>query len=136
LINRSQGLVLGFFLCVIAALIAILAVEPDVYDSAISPVSRPSRGTEIGFLLSLSAFISLIGLGVIRRWRWLFWLILLAFLAGALRVPASALELLGVIPTGLPAWYTVFQALVGVAQFAIGLALLRGYRRAGVWGAF
>jgi hypothetical protein len=30
----------------------------------------------------------------------------------------------------------VFQGLIGLAQLAIGLAMLVGYRRSGVWGAF
>jgi hypothetical protein len=28
------------------------------------------------------------------------------------------------------------QGLIGVAQLAIGLAMLAGYRRSGVWGGF
>lgn len=73
---------------------------------------------------------------MLRRWRWTFWLILVAFLAGALRVPASILELAGVIPAGTPAWYVALQGAIGIIQLGIGLALLRGYRKGGVWGAF
>jgi hypothetical protein len=53
-----------------------------------------------------------------------------------LRVPASLLALTGVLPAAGPTWYVLFQALVGLLQFAIGLAMLAGYRRAGVWGDF
>jgi hypothetical protein len=35
-----------------------------------------------------------------------------------------------------PTWYVLFQALLGVIQFVIGLAMLVGYRRAGAWAAF
>jgi len=35
-----------------------------------------------------------------------------------------------------PTWYVVFQGLVGVVQFVIGLTMVAGYRRAGVWEAF
>jgi hypothetical protein len=59
-----------------------------------------------------------------------------AFLAGALRVPASLLQLLGMVPGSGPTWYVLFQALLGVIQFVIGLAMLIGYRRAGAWAAF
>jgi fucose 4-O-acetylase-like acetyltransferase len=135
-INRSQGLVLAFFVFVVVALVAILIYAPDVYGSTLRPLGQASVAVEIGFLFSLVAFISLLALAVIRRWRWAFWGILLAFLAGVLRVPVSALELLGVVPAGGPTWYTVFQAFIGLVQVGIGLALLRGYRRGGVWGAF
>lgn len=57
----------------------------------------------------------------------------MAFLAGLLRVPAAVLELADVLPAGGPAWYPVFQAIVGLVQFALGLRMARGYRRGGVW---
>jgi hypothetical protein len=89
---------------------------------------------EIAFLAALLSFIALLGVGVIRRWRWMFWLILVAFLAGVLRVPVAILQLTGVLAAPGPSWYVVFQGLLGVVQFAIGLVMVAGYRRAGVWG--
>ena len=71
-----------------------------------------------------------------RRWRWTFWLVLVAFLAGLLRVPASALELTGFLPSDGPTWYLLLQAAIGLVQFAIGLAMLIGLRKSGPWGAF
>jgi hypothetical protein len=78
---------------------------------------------------------TLLAVGVLRRWRWIFWLILLAFLAGVLRVPVAILQLAGVLPVNVPSWYVVFQGLIGVAQLAIGLVMLADYRRCGVRGA-
>jgi hypothetical protein len=48
----------------------------------------------------------------------------------------AGLELIGALAGDGPTWYVVFQGLLGVLQFAIGLAMVAGYRRAGVWGAF
>jgi hypothetical protein len=79
--------------------------------------------------------ILLLGVGVLRRWRWTFWLITVAFLAGALRVPAAVLQLTGALAAAAPTWYVVLQGLLGMAQFAIGLAIVAAYRRSGVWGA-
>ena len=111
------------------------AAEPGVYDQALRlPASWPPWAG-IAFLLALAAFIALLAVGVLQRWRWIFWLILVAFLAGVLRVPVAILQLAGVLPTNLPSWYVVFQGLIGLAQLAIGLAMLAGYRRSGVWGA-
>jgi hypothetical protein len=73
---------------------------------------------------------------VVRRWRWTYWLLLAAFLAGPLRVPVAVLELAGVRPATAPGWYLGLQAGLGLVQLALGLAMLRGSRRAGVWGAF
>jgi hypothetical protein len=72
--------------------------------------------------------------GVLRRWT--FWLVLVAFILGVLRVPASLLQLAGLLPASGPAWYTLLQAFLGLLQFAIGLAMIGGYRRAGTWGSF
>lgn len=132
-INRSQRLVLGFFIAVTVSLAVILAVAPSVY---VGVVGGDGGALELGFLTGLLLLIALLCAGVILRWRWTFWLIVIAFLAGVLRVPASALELAHRIPASGPTWYVIFQAIVGLFQLGIGTALLAGYRKAGVWGAF
>jgi hypothetical protein len=57
-------------------------------------------------------------------------------LAGVLRVLVAILQLTGAMATDAPRWYVIFQGLLGVLQLAIGLAMVAGYRRAGVWGKF
>jgi hypothetical protein len=119
----------------LASLVVIRVAAPDVYDQALKlPPSWPGWAG-IAFLLALTGFIALLAVGVLRRWRWAFWLILVAFLAGVLRVPVAILQLAGVVAVDVPSWYLVFQGLVGVAQLAIGLTMLADYRRSGVWGA-
>jgi hypothetical protein len=59
-----------------------------------------------------------------------------AFLAAVLRVPTAILQVLGVVPQAGPTWYLLFQAVLGLIQFVIGLATLAGYRRAGIWASF
>jgi hypothetical protein len=39
-----------------------------------------------------------LSIGVIRSWRWTFWLILVVFLAGVLRLPAAVLRLAEILP--------------------------------------
>jgi hypothetical protein len=134
-VNRMQSLVLGFFFVAWISLVAILVVEPGIYNSAMKLPAGQHRLADLAFLGAISAFIALLVVGVLRRWRWTFWLILIAFLFGVLRVPASILELTGVLSPAGPTWYVLFQALVGVVQVAIGLLMLAGYRRAGLWGS-
>jgi hypothetical protein len=135
-INRSQGLVLGFLAATVLALLAIFAYAPFVYTGVLHPALGQTPAGEIAFLTALLVFIGFVGFGVVRRWRWMFWLIVIAFLAGSLRVPASALELMRVVPIQGPSWYIAFQGVVGVIQVGIAVALLIGYRKAGVWGPF
>jgi len=129
-----QSLVLGFFAVAWISLVAILVVEPEIYDSAMKLPAGRHLLADLAFLGTISAFIALLVVGVLRRWRWTFWLILVAFLFGVLRVPASILELTDVLNPAGPRWYVLFQALLGLVQVTIGLLMLAGYRRAGLWG--
>jgi hypothetical protein len=135
MVNRTQSLVLGFFLVVLVSVLAIRAAAPEVYDQALQLPSGERRWESV-FLAALVAFIALLAIGVFRRWRWIFWLITVAFLSGVLRVPVVILQLMGFLAADTPTWYLLFQGLLGLVQFAIGLAMVAGYRRAGVWGAF
>lgn len=127
--SSIQWAVLAFFAAVWAALAVIQSAAPDIYGLAASQMSPAT------FFAAISLLIALCAIGVVRRWRWLFWLILLAFLAGALRIVVSALELAGAVALDGPPWYVATQGLIGLVQLVIGIAIVRSYRRAGVWGA-
>ena len=90
-------LVLGFFVVVWIAFVAILVVSPDVYAQTLRLAPGDLTTIEVVFLVVLSALIATLVVGVLRRWRWTFWLILVAFVFGVLRVQASALQLVGLI---------------------------------------
>ena len=85
--NRTQALVIGFFGLAWASLVVLFALTPDVYGRALG-LSSAEAG--LLFLVAISAFIALLAIGTIRRWRWTFWLIFVAFMFGPLRVVASA----------------------------------------------
>jgi hypothetical protein len=133
--NRTKTMVLGLFAIYSLIVVVILLAAPDVADQA-AGVRGNQRSAEIVGLLALVALFALLSTGVIRSWRWTFWLILVAFLAGILRAPYAALQLTGIVASQGPAWYVALQAVVGLAQFAIALAMLAGYRKTGAWGAF
>jgi hypothetical protein len=127
-VSGIQRAVIAFFATMWVALGVILVVAPDVYGVAGSPVSAAA------FFIAVSLLIATGTLGVVRRWRWLFWVIQVAFLAGALRVVTSALELAGTIPLEGPRWYVALQGAIGVVQLAIGFAMVATFRRSGIWG--
>jgi hypothetical protein len=112
------------------------AGSPEIYERSLPAWGDRQLLVDLGFMIALSGLLALLGLAVVRRWRWAFWLVLAAFCFGLLRVPAAALELTGYRATGDPAWYVIFQAVVGVIQFLIAIAMFIGYRRSGVWGEF
>ena len=126
---------LALFAIYSVVVVVILLAARDVAGQA-AGLRGDQRSAEIVALLVLAVLFALLSTGVIRGWRWTFWLILVAFLAGILRAPYAALQLTGVVAGQGPAWYLVLQSVVGLAQFVIALAMLAGYRKAGVWGAF
>jgi hypothetical protein len=134
--NRTQRLVLGFFAAVWIALVAILLVAPQIYDNTLKFGSGADTLANLAFLMAISVLIGILAVGVVRRWRWTFWLILVAFLFGIVRVIATALQAVNLMPAGGPAWYVVFQSIIGAVQFLIALEMIAGYRKGGVWGAF
>jgi hypothetical protein len=134
LLNRIQLLVVGFLALAWVTLITILVLSPDVYMQALRQIGGENFGVEIPFLIVLSALIAFLMIGVFRRWRWTFWVILIAFFFGVFRLPASALQLAGLVPPSGPAWYEALQGGIGLVQFLIAIAMLAGYRKAGVWG--
>ena len=66
---------------VVASLVVIRAAAPEVYDQALRLPPNWPGWVGTAFLVALAAFIVLLAVGVLRRWRWTFWLILVAFLA-------------------------------------------------------
>lgn len=134
MVNRTQGLVLGFVAAAWLSLIVILVTAPEVYDETLPDIGN-RVAVETGFLVLLTAFLAVLSIGVLRRWRWTFWLTLAAFLLGVVRTPVAVLQLTGALAPSGPRWYAVFQGAVGLVQFGIGLVMLHDYRRFGTWGA-
>ena len=134
MINRTKGIVLALFATYWVAAIVIWIAARPVFDE-VGWLHRAPLGGEAAEVVALTVLLGGLSIGVVRGWRWLFWLILIAFLAGILRVPAAALELAGEIPRQGPVWYIVLTATVGMIQFVTALLMATGYRRRGVWGS-
>jgi hypothetical protein len=136
-VNRTQMAVIGFFGTVWLALVVIFIVQPSLYDAQLhemgltgQPWLRPALVAAVGLL------VILLTIGSWRRWRLLFWLLLVAFAAGVVRIPLFGLQMLGLAALDVPLWYAGLQAFIGCIQVAIAIAMYVGYRRHGVWGAF
>jgi hypothetical protein len=66
MVNRTQALVLGFFVVALVSLLVILVAAPDVYDQALRLPDR-SGVAEVAFLVVLTGFLGLLTVGVLRR---------------------------------------------------------------------
>jgi hypothetical protein len=137
MMNRTQALVLGFVLFSWIALVAILLGAPELYDAQLEPLGLAGLPVvRLAFLAVITSLLVVLAIGTLRRWRWTFWLVLVAFAAGILRVPLFVLQAVGAVSSDVPLWYAGLQAVVGIVQVCIAAAMFAGYRRHGVWGSF
>lgn len=127
---------LGFFVFAWVTLAVILVLSQSVREVTLRRAPGTGPPVVLVFIVALLGFLTLLGIGVLRRWRWLFWLLLVAFAAGLIRAPVAVLQLSGRLAPEGPDWYIVLQGLIGVVQVSLAYAMFVGYRRAGPWGAF
>ena len=113
-----------------------MATEPSPDHPALRRAPGSLPVAETAFAVAISGLICVVLAGVVRRWRWLFWLLLVAFAAGLAQVPIAVLQLSGRMAPEGPNWYIVVQGVIGVIQVGLAVAMFAGYRRAGPWGAF
>ena len=70
---------------------------PPVFVASVRPPGGSRTASRTRSLAALPAFITVLVVGVLRRWPWTFWLILVAFGFGVLRVPVAILQLTHVL---------------------------------------
>lgn len=133
-----QRFIVAFFGSMFVVLVVLYLAAPAIYVRALklAAVSASSDSHPLAiniFFVAILAFVVTLSLGTIRRWRWVFWLALIAFLASILEIPAGILQLLDVIPIDQPAWYVILRMAISLVEFALGIWLLRAWRTCGVW---
>lgn len=131
--NGVKTLVLAFFLLYWVAVAVLLLAARPVYDEVLQ-LSGNQASLEIPTVVVLTALLGILSIGVIRGWRWTFWLILVAFMVGLLRGVYTFLQLAHAVPARGPGWYVALPGLIGLVQFAIALVMVAGYRKPGGWG--
>ncbi len=105
--------------------------DPARYAQSLSLASSPAERYPVPvtlFLVGILAVIALLILGVVRHWRWVFWLMLVAFASSALQIPVTLLQITDVLPTADPLWYSLFRMGVAMAEIAIAVWMIHIYR--------
>src|SRR5689334_23429695 len=131
--SRALRVVLvGFFALAATSLVVIYLLAPAIFVETLFQTPDPARVRSAPLTLFLLLVLGIIGLGIVgvlRRWRWIWWLLLLAFTASALEIPAIALELAGALPLAVPPWYALLRMLVSAGL--VGIAVRSEERRVG-----
>jgi hypothetical protein len=128
-------LIVFFVLAVLFALVVNIA-DPSIYAKTLSLAPFPVDQYPLPvilFLLGLLVFLAILSIGVVRHWRWVFWLLLVAFGASVLQIPAAILQFAGVLPDPYPAWYSLIRMGVAIVEIGIAVWMIQIYRYAGVW---
>ncbi len=134
---RLRATLLAFCAAAVASLVVIYVVAPAIYVQTLMLTPDPANAHPLVttlFMVAITLFVAVLAAGIQRRWRWLFWLVLVAFTLSALQIVAFPFEVAGVVSPHIPAWYALFRAAVAAVQLAIGIWMIRIYRRCGVWG--
>lgn len=131
-----EKVLITFFVLAALSLMIVYIINPSIYMTTLK--LQPSVGDRYSlpatlFLVAILGFVAFVITGVIRHWRWLFWLLLIAFGAAILDIPTTILQLTGVVPNTYPLWYSLFRVGVACIQVVIAIWMLRIYRRDGVW---
>ncbi len=135
-VSLEMGMI-AFFIIAALSLLVVYVAFPTIYAQSLSLTSSPVDRYPVPvtlFLVGILALITLLILGVVRHWRWVFWIMLVAFAGSALQIPITLLQITGMLPTSDPLWYNLFRMGVGASELALAVWMIRIYRHEGVWG--
>ncbi len=133
--RQLEWVLISFFVQVALSLIVVLVADPGVYGQILSLKSVASSGSlpTTLFLVGILALITVLIVGVRRHWRWVFWIILMAFSAAVLDIPVTLLQLAGVAPNLFPVWYSLYRMGIACVQVGIAAWMWRISIQHGVW---
>ena len=136
LLRRLERILIAFFLLAALFLLVVYVAAPSIYTQTL--MLQPSLTDRYPlpltlFLVAILVFIAILIVGVVRHWRWLFWLLLVAFGFSIFQIPVTILQLTGVMPDPFPVWYSLCRMGVAIIEVVIAVWMVRIYRRYGVW---
>ena len=136
-IFRLGTVLIAFFVLAALSVLVVYFVDPSVYSTVLKLEPNTTDRYPLPstlFLVALLIFIAVLIFGVTKHWRWLFWLLLIANGFSILEVPATILQLTGVIPDPYPVWYSLYRMSIAIIQVGIAIWMVRIYYLYGVWG--
>lgn len=136
LLRRLERVLIAFFLLATLFLLVVYFVAPAIYTQTLLLQAAQTERYPLAvtlFLVAILLFIAVLVVGVLRHWRWLYWLLLVAFGFSVLVIPATILQLTGVLSSDYPVWYSLARMGVAVIEVIIAVWMVQIYRQHGVW---
>ena len=136
LLRRLERTLFAFFLLAALFLVVVYVAAPSIYTNTLllepSPTDRYPAAATL-FLVGIGVFLAILMVGVVRHWRWVFWLLLVAFGFMILEIPVTILQLTGVLPSLFSVWYSLVRMGGSMITVVIAVWMLHIYRHYGVW---
>ena len=91
---RLETVLIAFFVLAALSVLVVYFFDPTIYTKVLMLETTASDRYPLPatlFLVALLIFITVLIVGVLRHWRWLFWLLLIANSFSILEVPATIL---------------------------------------------
>ncbi|HEX9131095.1 MAG TPA: hypothetical protein VF844_02260 [Ktedonobacteraceae bacterium] len=134
--RRLQRTLLAFFCLSVLFLLVVYVAAPSIYTNTLSLLPSPTGHSPVAatlLLVGVGVFLAIVMVGVLRRWPWVFWLVLVAFGGMILDLPVTLLQLSRILPALFPLWYSLCR--MGASLIAVGIAvwMFQLYQRYGVW---
>ena len=137
IVQKLSAVIIAFFVLAALSALVVYIADPTIYSKVLmlesTTVDRYPLPATL-FLFALLILTTVLIVGVLRHWRWLFWLLLIANGFSILEVPATILQLNGVIPNPYPAWYSLYRMSIAIIQVGIAIWMIRIFYQYGVWG--
>jgi hypothetical protein len=133
--GHLERAVIAFFILAALSLLVVYGASPAIYAQSLSLTSSPADRYPVPvtlFLVGVLVLITLLSFGVVRNFRWVFWLMLVAFAGSALQIPVTLLQIADVLPSSDPLWYGLFR-MGAVVELALAVWMIYISRREGVW---
>src|SRR5437660_10707686 len=87
--RRLERAMIAFFILAALSLLVVYVADPAIYAQSLALTSSPTDRYPVPvtlFLVGILTVIALLVLGVVRHWRWVFCLMLVAFPSSSLHI--------------------------------------------------
>jgi hypothetical protein len=87
----------------------------------------------VGSVVISLVVLAVIVIGVLKLWRWLYWYLMITYGIALLSIPVNLSYALGNGPIHYPSWYFFLSIPIVLAEGALSVWMIVGYRRYGNW---
>jgi hypothetical protein len=114
--------------------IAAQPTSSNVDPAQLRSMMNSVASVTLGFVaLLVAASLTIIVIGTVRLWRWVYWYLVAGNLLALVSIVQNTMYAFGLGTTSLPTWWFLASIPFALAEGALGLWMIVLYRRYGTW---